>query len=76
MIALDKSKVFDLSLKAQLLLGFLYFQIGCYDPVNVIELNKEVLTNIDFFIDYSVKKRSHSKSISKKKYISFSFIIT
>ena len=38
MIALDKSKVFDLSLKAQLLLGFLYFQIGCYDPVNLIEL--------------------------------------
>ena len=50
MIALDKSKIFDLSQKAQLLLGFLYFQIGCYDSVNVIELK-----GITMGTTYSIK---------------------
>ena len=58
MIALAKSKTFDLALKAQLILGFLYFQIGCYDPVNLIELKGATMGTT-----YSIKFSTFNDSL-------------
>jgi len=58
MIALAKSKTFDLALKAQLILGFLYFQIGCYDSVNLIELKGATMGTT-----YSIKFSTFNDSL-------------